>query len=188
MDSITLTATSPLGGVDMTIGGNRVAERTTHAVVSIALPQGGEAALASSLITGWSIDMPDATMSTTSGETRAVRTGADQLFLIFPHATPDAEPSVQRKLSGSGYTTDQTDSWVQLEISGPGVMLALERLSPVDLSVDAFPVGASARTIFEHMGTLVIRTGAQSFLLMSAASSAGSFLHAVQTSFEYTKA
>ena len=34
----------------------------------------------------------------------------------------------------------------------------------------------------EHLGTIIIRTEQDTFLLLSASSSAGSFLHAVETS------
>lgn len=185
MDNITLTPTTPLNGFDTEIAGNRLWEQTAHAVVSVAVPLGGDAALKEALRKGWSVEIPDHNITTVSGETRALRTGPDQLFLIFPHDAPDAERIVQDKLAGAGYTTDQTDVWVQLCVKGANVEAALERLSPVDLSMPAFPVNAMARTIFEHMGTIVIRTDTDSFILMSAASSAESFLDAVTTSFDY---
>ena len=186
MDRIALTATSPLEGLRLSVGDNRIAEQTGYAVVSIAIPQGGEAALVSTLKAGWSLDLPDHALSSVAGDARAVRTAPDQLLLIFPHDAPDASRVVQDKLQGTGYTTDQTDGWVQVTVAGPGTAAALERLSPIDLSPETFPIHAAARTVFEHMGVLVIRTGEGSFLLLSAASSAGSFLHAVKTSFDYT--
>lgn len=186
MDNTPLTARAPLDGCDIEISGNRISEQTL-AIVSIAIPQGGEATLEDALKSGWSLDMPGPIVSTVSGKVRAVRTGPDQLFLIFAHDAPDAERVVQSKLEGAGYTTDQTDSWVQLRVTGPGISAALERLSPVDLSLEAFPIHASARTVFEHIGALAIRTGDDSFTLLSAASSARSFLHVVQTSFEYAQ-
>ena len=108
-------------------------------------------------------------------------------MLAFPHATPDANASVQAKLNGTGYTTDQTDNWVILEVSGKATLSALERLCPLNLDLDAFPVGASGRTVMEHMGALIVRTGEDSFLLMSASSSAKSFAHAVELSFEWVQ-
>ena len=41
-----------------------------------------------------------------------------------------------------------------------------------------------ARTSMEHLDTLIIRTAENSYHLMSASSSAGSFLHAVETSIK----
>lgn len=183
MDNITLTPTSPLDGFDAEIAGNRLWEQT-HAVVSVAVPLGVESALKDALRKDWGLDFPDHKTSTVSGEIRALRTGPDQLFLVFPHDGPDAARLVDEKLAGAGYTTDQTDAWVQLCVKGPAVDAALERLSPVDLSAPAFPIDAAARTIFEHMGAIVIRSDEDSFVLMSAASSAQSFSEAIITSFE----
>ncbi|MEO0946296.1 MAG: sarcosine oxidase subunit gamma [Pseudomonadota bacterium] len=183
--AFTLTPKPLLGGVDLKMGANRIVELDEIAVVSIAVPLGNQEKLAKALKSGWSIGVPEPTLSTANGNLRAVRTGADQFMLLFPHESPNAEAVVQAKLKGAGYTTDQTDNWVVLEVSGPDVAAALERLSPVDLSVDAFPVGASARTVMEHMGAIVIRLDHDRFMLMSASSSAKSFLHAVETSFAY---
>lgn len=182
--AFTLTP-KPLLGIDLKLGQNRIVELDELAVVSIAIPLGGEEALSKALKNGWNINIPEPTRSSVSGDMRAVRSGADQMLLLFPHETPDAEAMVRSKLNGAGYTTDQTDSWVVLEVSGPDVHAALERLSPVDLSPAAFPDGATARTVMEHMGAMVVRTGGARFLLMSASSSAASFLHAVETSFAY---
>ena len=185
MAEITLEAAPILGGADIEIGENRIVERDDLALVSIATPLGGEAALEAALNSGWSLGMPTPTRATQAGETWAIRTTADQLMLVFPHAAPDANTIVQGKLKGASYTTDQTDVWVVLEISGPDTLAALERLCPIDLHADAFPEGAAARTLMEHMGAMILRLGSERFLLMSASSSAASFLHAVETSYAY---
>ncbi len=167
-----------LSGADVTI-----VERGDLALVSIATPQGSEKALATALQAGFGLAPPTATVSTTGGETRAVRTAPDQMFLIFPHGTPDANGQIQNKLGGTGYTTDQTDVWIALEISGPNTLTALERLCPLDLA--RMPANGAARTVMEHKGAMIIRLGQGRFLLMSASSSAGSFLNAVETSYRY---
>jgi sarcosine oxidase subunit gamma len=105
------------------------------------------------------------------------------MMLIFPHALPDAERVVEGKLGGAGYTTDQSDSWVVLEISGPDTLAALERLCP--LNTATMPENGYGRTTMEHMGAAILRLADDRFLLMSASSSARSFLHAVETSYEY---
>jgi sarcosine oxidase subunit gamma len=165
--AFTLEAKPILGGVDRRLGENRIVERSDLAIVSIA----------------WGLAWPDPTVSTVSGDVRAVRSAPDQLLLIFPHATPDANRVVQSKLNGAGYTTDQTDVWVMLEISGPATIAALERLCPLDVS--RFPDGGAGRTVMEHMGALIIRVSAGHFYLLSASSSARSFLHAVETSYDW---
>lgn len=185
MADITLQAAPILGGVDHSIADNRIVERSDLALVSVATPLGGVDALISALKSGWSLSLPEPKLSSVSGDIRAIRTAPDQLLLAFPHDTPDADSVVQSKLGGAGYTTDQTDSWVVLEVSGPDTLAALERICPLDLNPAKFPVDASARTIMEHMGAMIIRLDAEKFLLLSASSSAKSFLHAVETSYHY---
>ena len=183
MAKITLTATAALGNADIKIGGNRILERADLALVSIATPLGEDNALATVLKSGWSLDVPSRSQTTDCGEVRAVRTSPDQLLLVFAHETPDALRHVQSKLNGTGYTTDQTDAWVVLEISGPDTLAALERICPLDIR--QFRPGESGRTVMEHMGAMAIRLEDDRFFLMSASSSAQSFMHAVETSYRY---
>ena len=187
MADFALEATPLLGGLDKTIGEGRIVERDDLALVSVAVPLGGETALDEALKNGWGLKRPEPTQTSVSGDTTAVSIAADQLMLVFPHSTPDANAVVQGKLNGAGYTTDQTDNWVVVEVSGKATLSALERLCPLNLDIDAFPVGASGRTNMEHMGALIIRTGDDSFLLMSASSSAKSFAHAVELSYEWVQ-
>ena len=184
MVDFALEAAPLLGGVDKTMGSVRIRERDDLALVSIAIPIGGEKDVQSALNAGWKIDMPTSTVSTNAGDLRAIRIAPDQLMLAFPHTTLDAEQVVNTKLDGAGYTTDQTDVWVSLEISGEDGLTALERLCPLDLNIDAFPVESAARTVMEHMSAMIVRMDQDRFLLLSASSSAASFLDAVETSAE----
>ena len=43
----------------------------------------------------------------------------------------------------------------------------------------------SARTVMEHMGAMIVHLSGDRFLLLSASSSAQSFLHAVELSYRY---
>lgn len=186
MVNLTLEAAPILGGYNKRMGSTRLRERDDLAMVSVAIPLGDDASFASALSAGHGLAMPEPTRATISGQMTGLKIAPDQLMLIFPHSTPDAVDAVRSRLP-IGYLTDQTDSWVVLEMTGPQCHAALERLSMVDLSDDAFPVGAFARTTMEHMGALVLRTKA-GFLLMSASSSAASFAHALETSLKNVSA
>ncbi|MEM7317666.1 MAG: sarcosine oxidase subunit gamma [Pseudomonadota bacterium] len=185
MAEITLTAAPTLGGIDIRIGDNRITERDDLALVSVAVPLGGEDYLVAALHKGLSIEFPDARLSRVADKTRAIRTAPDQLLLMFPYAEPSPENGIDHRLASTGYTTDQSDAWVVLDLSGPDTLSALERLCPVDLDIGQFPLNAAARTLMEHMGTLIVRIEQNRFLLLSASSSAGSFLDAVETSYRY---
>lgn len=183
MVEFTLTPRPLLDGANLSLGENRIVERDDLALVSVATPQGGETALAEALARAWSLSMPGPTRSTLQGEIRAVRSTPDQMMLVFPHSTPDARGWVQKNLGGTGYFTEQTDVWAVLDISGPDTMTALERICPLDLDDLVFPIDASARTMMAHLGAMIIRLEHNRFLLLSASSSAASFLNAVETSF-----
>ncbi len=183
-----LNSAPPLAGYDQTFEGVRLVAPSDLAIVSIALPLGGEKAAEKSIKSAFGTTLPDVGKSALGkdGDTRLVRLSPDAAFVIFTRATPDAERYIAGKLNASAYTTDQTDVWTGLQIDGARARQVLERICPIDLHPDAFAEGDAARTTMEHLGTLIIRTAADSFLLLSASSSAKSFLHAVETSIHNT--
>lgn len=179
----TLEAQPILGKADITLGANRILERDNLALVSVAIPSGETAEIAAAFEKGWGLALPEPRGSTVHGASRAVWTAPDQILLMFPHSSPTVSVRVSETLEGAGYVTDQTDAWVALEVSGPDTGAAMERLCPLDLSLSAFPTNASARTIMEHLGAFVVRIDDERLLLLSARSSARSFLHAVEVSY-----
>jgi len=182
---LTLTAAPLLGGFHKDYGSVTLSEVTGLAIVSISTPLGGDAALAKAVKRGLDADMPNATRIKHGADGMIlVSSAADQMMVLFEHAAPDANTVIQKKLKGTAYTTDQTDNWVVMDIEGPDALRALERICPIDLHTDAFVEGQSARTVMEHLGTVILRTGPNRYRLMSASSSAQSFLHAVETSIQ----
>lgn len=187
MPEFKLISTPPLAGYDQTFGATRLHAPADLAIVSLAFPVGDEKAALAAVKSAYGTDMPEPGGSVVAKDSaRLVRLGADQGFVIFTHATPDAERAVAKRLNGAAYTTDQTDVWTGLELAGPGGRAALGRICPIDLHPDAFAIGHAARTVMEHLGTLIIRADDDAFLLLSASSSAKSFLHAVETSLSNT--
>lgn len=179
-----LDAISPLGGFDETINDVRIREVTGFGLISLARPQGGEKAFATAVkkITGCA--MPDPGNFSRNGKTGTllIWTQPDQLFLLNNDETPMQEITLRKQLAGKAYATDQSDGWAILEISGARALEALERICPVNLHPDVFTEGMAARTVMEHLGVLILRTGPEVWRLMSARSSAASFLHAVTQS------
>ena len=183
MADFTLTSEPPLAGTDMRLAGVRLWAPADLAVVSIALPLGQEAAAGGAIETAYGAALPEIGKSVVAAEeTRLVRLAPDLVFAVFRRATPDAEHHVAERLQGAAYSTDQTDIWVALALSGAGARRGLERICPIDLHPDAFALNDAARTVMEHLGVLILRIGADEYLLLSAASSAHSFLHALETS------
>ena len=183
MPEITLTAEPPLAGYDRDFGHVRVRAVADFALVSVALPLGAETAAQDALRAGFGAALPDVGRYAVGNDgARLIRTTPDQGLIAFSHAGADAETIVSEKLGDAAYTTDQSDVWVALDVEGPGARAALERICPLDLQADAFAPDMAQRTVMEHLGVLILRTGEDAFRLMSASSSAGSFLHAIEVS------
>ena len=182
-----LASRSPLDGYERTIGTVGLAEISGLALVSAAVPQGGDAAFAAALADGFGAARP-ATGASTPGTrygARILGMQPDQLFVLFEPPRPDrAAETVAAALGPVAYIADQSDGWAMLRIVGAAVRDALERICPLDLCEEAFPQGRVARTAMEHLSVIVLRDGVDSFLLMSPRSSARSFLRAVERSVE----
>lgn len=178
-----LMAEPPLAGTDLSIGDARLLAPRAPSLVSIALPLGGEAAAETALQSAFKVALPDSGHSAVAPDgLRVVRTGPDQAMVLLPDPRPRPEAFVSAKLKDTVYTTDQSDVWVCLTLEGHGALAVLERICPLDLDLSVFPVDAAARTMMEHLGVMIIRTSDDAFLLLSASSSAGSFLHMMETS------
>ncbi len=153
-------------------------------IASVSCPLGQRARLEDSVRTSWFTELPEPGRSTASADGRVkIFSMAPDQFFVFPAAAPQAAGAfVAETLGSAGYVTDQSDNWVGLRISGELALPALERICPIDLDPAVFPTGAVARTLMEHLGAIIHREGPEQFLLLSASSSACSFLHAVATS------
>ena len=142
MSDPALTARPPLGGYDRTIGTVSLAEEAGLALVSAAVPQGGDAAFAAALADGFGATRP-ATGDSAEGDRHGARVlgmQPDQLFILFepPDRDRPAE-TVSAALGAAAYVTDQSDSWAMLRIAGAGVRIALERICPLDLDAVGLP-------------------------------------------------
>jgi heterotetrameric sarcosine oxidase gamma subunit len=182
----TLKARPVLGGFDHDFNGTRLRELVDAAAVSVSVPQGGAAALAKKVKTAFGGEIPAVGQSYVAKDgSRVMGYTADQFMVLFDHTPHSGVPVIAKKLGNTGYYVEQSNNFVSLELSGPLARAALARICAVNTHPDAFPVDRAERTTMEHMGAVLIRTGADSFVLMSASSTAGSFLHAVETSLKY---
>lgn len=155
-----------------------------YSIVSIAVPKDGLNSLKKSFLSKFKTDLPGPGQFTlsSSGNGKLIAMQQNQLFYLWENSGEDALEMVANKLGNQGYYTDQSDSWVIVSVSGIHARKALERICPIDLFRDDFPVGSFARTRMEHLGVLIMCVGDDDYWLMSARSSAGSFLHAIETS------
>jgi heterotetrameric sarcosine oxidase gamma subunit len=56
-----------------------------------------------------------------------------------------------------------SDRQVAIPLEGPGAALILNAVMPLDLHLDAFPVGMATRTVFERCDVTLWRTGENAF-------------------------
>lgn len=184
MPEFQLVAEPPLFGLNHDYGPVRLSAPVGLTLVSVALPLGGEEEAQKAIKAAYGVELPAVGRYALSsdGATRLIRTASDQGLLLFAHPAPDGERVVAARLLGKVYSTNQTDAWVGLEIEGAAARAVLERISPLDLDSRVFTEDMAQRTVMEHLGVLILRKGPDAFLLLSASSSAASFLHAIETS------
>ena len=144
------------GRAALTLAGVTLAEADLGQITSVAPFMGQDKALAMALkALGLSFPAPNQVSS--KGGVRLVWTGRDQAFLIG--AAPQG-------LDGLAALTDQSDGWAALRLDGPGAGDVLARLYPLDLRAAAFPVGRVARAPLNHMSSILMRPGPQSFEML----------------------
>ena len=193
---LSLTAQSPLGGYEMITDGTSLIEVTSLSIVSIAPLAGNQTAFQTAMAklfktgkTGSS--KPNATMALDrSGKPRCILmpSAQNQWFLCFDddgtNPIDAAKALLGKGLSKQMAMTDQSDSWVILALSGLHSRQTLARICPIDCSASAMPIGTTARTSMEHLGAIITRRPDEGdhqpcFWLLSARSSAASFLHVI---------
>ena len=191
-----LTAQSPLGGYEMITDGTSLIEVTGLSMVSVAPLAGSQAAFQTAMAklfktgkTGSS--KPTATMALDrSGKPRCILmpSAQNQWFLCFDddgtNPIDAAKALLGKSLSKQMAMTDQSDSWVILALSGLHSRQTLARICPINCSASAMPIGTTARTNMEHLGAFITRRPDEGddqpcFWLLSARSSAASFLHVI---------
>ncbi|MGB7184383.1 MAG: sarcosine oxidase subunit gamma family protein [Burkholderiaceae bacterium] len=192
MSDFSLAPSPPLKNFRKQLDGLLLAEVADCAVVSVAIPLGGSLSLGDRLHAVYGVDMPAAGKSATSSPTTAdtnttkntkiLWLAHDLMFFIVEQAYTGGFTETLRNLGHTAYITDQSDAWAILSISGLRSREALERICPIDLHPDKFQCGDVARTLMEHHDVIIFRDNDDSFILLSPASSAQSFLHTIQTS------
>lgn len=196
--TFTLTASSPLDGHCTIVDGASLFEVSPRSIVSVSPFTGNEAEFNTAIDKLLNSAYPSAIKAfelTGKNACILVPSSHSQWFLCFDDEVPDpvatAGDLLGRMTANKVAMTDQSDAWVILALTGPLVYHTLERICPIDCSLTAMPIGTTARTMIEHLGTIILRRpdddkGNPCFWLMSARSSAASFLHVITASPPFT--
>jgi len=179
-----LDANSPLNGFDETINDIRISEVTGLSILSLAVPLTMDVKFKDAVrkTFGLALPEPGRLTSDTKIGTKLLWTAPDQIFALQDESRISGIASLKDRMGSNAYLTDQSDSWAILALGGDRVLQALERICPIDLNPAKFKTGMAARTHMEHLGVFILRVEDDTWWLMSARSSAGSFLHAVTQS------
>ena len=177
-----------LGNYQKKFGTLTLCEITKRAIFSLVIPQGSETKAFNKIKSEFGIVIPPVGKAavTKDESTSFLRLGIDQLFCLVDtqQDTNRVHAEFSSRLEDYIFTTDQSDVWVSLTLSGNEVEKVLERISPIDINRSKFTGGCVARTTMEHLGTIIYRHSDTCFTLMSASSSAKSFLDAIETSID----
>ena len=177
-----LHATTPLDGRSVTIGKTSLWVVAGRPLYSLSVPLGDDAAFESALSSHLGLARPVPGQFHDQDTFRLCGLAQDQFFLMGLKAETPDERALKSRLQDAAYVTDQSDSWVMLQINGENALRAMERISPINLSPSAFPPGSIARTSMEHLSAIVMAEADSTLTLLSPISSAQSFWHAVEQS------
>lgn len=167
---VKLIARTPLDGLDISLGQARLREVSVGPIWSVAPFRGADAGAALNAAHG--VGFPSPGQSMQNGDVRIIWSGGGQAFLMG--AVPDA--SVARLAA----TTDQSDGWTVMELSGADAREVLVRLVPADIRPSEFGVGATMRTAVQHMAASITRVAEGAYLVLVFRSMAGTVRHELE--------
>lgn len=138
-------------------------------ITAIMPHQGKEAALSAALKKAHDLSLPPAGQSSANTRLRLLWAGRGTYFLV-------GEIPPDKALARVASLVDQSDGWCSLSLAGKDAAEVLARLCPLDLRLEVFKPGNTARSELQHIMALYLRTGS-GFEIMVMRSFAGTTLH-----------
>ena len=181
-----LASLTPLGDTTPRrdrIGGVTIAEACDWALASVTARRGraSDAAGRMAAMIGTALPGPGAMVR--SGDWRAVWLAPESWLLAAPLAgQDDIEARLRDAVGDAASVTEQTDAWARFDITAANparVGALLERLCNIPPA--RLTPGAATRTVFEHLGVIMLRETDDSLSILGARSSARSLHHALTT-------
>ncbi len=165
-----------------------IREFTNRSLASLAARHGRQEALSTAVTAAYGVVLPGPGRSVRGDAVSIDWMGPGQWFVEAERADGTAfARELAAGVDGSGSVTDQSDSWVQLDLWGGNSRAVLEKLCPLDLHPRVFTPGSVARTVMEHLGAIVaLLEDTPRFKLLTARSSARSFLHSLRLAADST--
>jgi len=175
---------SALEGAEHEFNGVNVSEVTDKSLVMVAIPRGTLADVESAIKKSCGLSIPKMEQSTESSDSSITlwRLQNSQVLAYFSYEGDDSESHLKSKFNAPVYFTDQSDTWAMIRVNGPKSRDVLERICPINIDPEVFPVGSVSRTVMEHIGTIIFRDGDDSYVLLTMRSFGRSMLHAIEVS------
>lgn len=166
---VELTALTPCNGIlPINTGETTLSEVDPGRITALMPFKGQQAALTEALQAAHGLRFPEPGQVTVAEGASCVWTARGQAFLMGPE--PDDS------LAHHAAVTDQTDAWTVVLLAGLDAEAVLARLVPLDLRLSAFPEGAAARTLCQHMTVNICRR-AEGLQIMAFRSMARTLAH-----------
>lgn len=162
-----LSADTIFDGFKLDQGGISLREISSFEIVSIALAHG-------ETLKG---KVPQAGQWIKTKSRKLIWTGQNQYFAIQDGFDPQMDEKISHEYGQAAYCSLQTDGWGALEISGPLVHDVLERFTPLNLREKT--IGFGARTSAHHIALIIMKTGEDSYEMLTPRSSSKAFLDAL---------
>lgn len=175
-----LPAELPAGrhGKTTATAGVRLRINPQRQIVSMIARRGGLDSLRSAVRGQFGVELPDKPQLLHGSSISFLWCGHQQWFTMSEEST-DLFAVLQKCVGKSASLSDQSDSRLIVELSGPETRAVLAKLAPIDVHPNVFSIGATALTLIEHVGGQITRTGGETYELMVFRSFADSVLHAV---------
>ncbi|MBC6407331.1 MAG: sarcosine oxidase subunit gamma [Rhodobacteraceae bacterium] len=172
---VSLIAQTPWGALPLVVGPLELHESAAAHMTLLAPYRGRHAALSAALQQAFGLTLPGPNQSHANAGARLIWFAQGQVMLM---GTPPFED-----LAEHAAVIDQSDGWAALALHGPKAEDVLARLVPLDLrsatpqTPEAFAIGATARSLLQHMTVSITKTKADGFLILAPRSMAQTLLH-----------
>lgn len=172
-----LTPTLPLDGFNKVWTGFVIKEHYVGELVSLAciLDQETDFAKAFKKAFGKALPKPNQMIECKGGF--ALWSGQGQYMLLLVDENIQADIDIAENLSGTAYTTLQSDGWASFDVNGDKVFDVLERFIPLDIR--RAPKHYATRTNAHHIAVIVLKYSETKMQLLTPRSSAQSFLESL---------
>lgn len=163
----------------VTIGPVTITETVTTALASLASRLGREAEVATTAQTA-GIPLPGPGKAAFNAPYGSFWLGPEQWMVLAPYAShEDITAHLKPLFSDVASITEQTDAWVQFDLTGENLFSLFELLCPLDTR--SMAANSATRTVIEHLGTYVLCRAKDHFTIFGPRSSAASLHHALIT-------